>query len=77
MIKKRQKTNAVTLSGQFITWIASGWYIVTVLFIVAVAKSEDGREIAAIFRVTLFGIIPAIEIWSSPPLKNYVASFFK
>jgi hypothetical protein len=42
-----------------------------------VIKNENGREIAAVFRLSQFGIIPAIEIWTSPPLRKYVNSFFK
>jgi hypothetical protein len=77
VVKKRQKTNAVTLSGQFATWMAGGWYIVTGLFISFASHSENGREIAAVFRLTQFGIIPVIEIFTSPPLKRFVIDFFR
>jgi hypothetical protein len=30
-----------------------------------------------VFRLTQFGIIPVIEIFTSPPLKRFVIDFFR
>jgi hypothetical protein len=77
VIRKRQKNNAVSMLGQFLTWLASGWYIGIGTLISYVIKSDDGREIAVVFRLSQFSIIPAIEIMTSPPLRTYFKWFFK
>ncbi len=77
VIRKRKKNNAVSMLGQFLTWLASGWYIGIGTLISYVIKSDDGREIAVVFRLSQFSIIPAIEIMTSPPLRTYFKRFFK
>jgi hypothetical protein len=42
-----------------------------------VRQDDVGREVAAMLRLSQFGLIPAIEILTSPPLKRHVANFFK
>jgi hypothetical protein len=42
-----------------------------------VRRDDVGREVAAMLRLSQFGLIPAIEILTSPPLKRHVANFFK
>jgi hypothetical protein len=77
VVKNRHRTNAISLSGQFITCIAGGWYIFMGLIITYITRSEKSREIAALFRVSQFGVIPAIEIYTSPPLTRFVKGIFK
>jgi hypothetical protein len=77
VVKNRHRVNAISLSGQFITCIAGGWYIFMGLIITYVTRSEKSREIAALFRVSQFGVIPAIEIYTSPPLTRFVKGIFK
>ena len=76
-LKKRRKTNAITLTGQFLTWLAGGWYIIMALVVSITAKTERERELGAFLKVMQFGIIPAIEIATSPAIRRYVLSFFK
>ena len=52
VIRKRQKSNAISMLGQFLTWIASGWYIATGILISYIIKSDNGREIAVVFRLS-------------------------
>ena len=73
-VKARDRMNAISLSGQFLTWAAGSWYIVLGLIISATDKTDRGRELAAVVRLSQFGIIPAIEIVTSPPLKRFAQS---
>ena len=76
-LKKRHKTNAITLTGQFLTWLAGGWYIIMALVLSLTAKTEQARELGALLKIMQFGIIPAIEIVTSPAIRRYVLSFLK
>jgi hypothetical protein len=77
VVKKRRQTNAISLLGQFFTWLAECWYIIMALTLSLIAEAETARELGTIFRILQFAIIPAIEIVTSPPLKRYISSFFK
>ena len=77
VVKNRHRANAISLSGQFITCIAGVWYIFMALVISYAFRSEGSREIASMFRISQFGVIPAIEIYTSPPLTKYVKGLWK
>jgi hypothetical protein len=71
VIHKRNKTNAITLSGQFAGWIMEIWYIVLIGILNTIFNFELFREVAPFLKDLAFLLIPMVQIMTSEPIKQF------
>ena len=74
VINKRNKVNAISLTGQVAGWIMEMWYIVVIGFLNTVFNFELFREVAPFVKDLEFVLIPMIQIYSSEPIKKFMIS---
>ena len=72
VINKRNKTNAITLSGQFAGWIMEIWYIVTIGILNTIFNFELFREVAPFVKNLEFLLIPMVQIKTSEPIRQFI-----
>ena len=70
-IKQRNRTNAISMMGLFLTWILEVCYITVTGIVVTVYKQEWFREYSAILRDFDFVVVPLIQILTTPPIKRF------
>ena len=70
-IKQRNRTNAISMMGLFITWILEVCYITVTGIVVTVYNQEWFREYSALLRDFDFVLIPLVQILTSPPIKQF------
>ena len=75
VIKVRNSRNAISLAGQLVTWILETSYFLLLIFYMnfAVEHSERSREVASIFKLLEFTLIPLAQVLTSAPLKKFVS----
>ena len=75
VIKVRNSRNAISLAGQLVTGILETSYFLLMIFYMnfAVEHSERSREVASIFKLLEFTLIPLAQVLTSPPLKKFVS----
>ena len=75
VIKVRNSRNAISLAGQLVTWILEASYFLLMIFYMnfAFEHSERSREVASIFKLSEFTLIPLAQVLTSAPLKKYVS----
>jgi hypothetical protein len=76
VVKKRLRSNAFNLFGQFFTWFAECLPLAVGIVILLIEKEEIGREALAFLKIFRYILIPAVEIATSPPIKRYVLNYF-
>jgi hypothetical protein len=72
VIKQRNQTNAVTLTGQFSCFLIEIWYIVFVGLLAVPKNITYLREWAAMIKTLEFFLLPLIMITTSAPLRNFL-----
>jgi hypothetical protein len=72
VIKQRNQTNAVTLTGQFSCFLIEIWYIVFVGLLAVPKNITYLREWAAMIKTLEFFLLPFIMITTSAPLRNFL-----
>ena len=71
IIKNRNRTNAVSLVGLFISWLLQVVYVVISGFVATMLDHVWLREYTSLLRIVEFAFIPWIQIHTSPPLKQF------
>ena len=74
VINKRNKINAISLTGQVAGWIMETWYIVAIGFLNTIFNFELLREIAPFVKDLEFILIPLVQICTSEPIKKFMMS---
>ena len=71
VVKQRNKTNAISMVGLFVTWFLQVGHIIASGFIVFMFDMVWLREYTSLSRIVDFVLIPWIQIRTSTPLKQY------
>jgi hypothetical protein len=72
VIRDRNRSNSISLTGQAAGWIMEVWYIILVGVFSTIYKFELTRELSPIIKLFEFVLIPLVEIQTTPPLKRYM-----
>ena len=71
-IKNRNRTNAISLTGMFLSWAWEVWYLLLVGIISLVINDANWfRELATLIKCYEFYFIPLVQIYTSAPIKRF------
>ena len=71
VIKQRNRTNAITMVGLFLTWLMELSYYSLVVILMTLGYDGHSREIATIIKMFEFSLVPLVQIMTSPPLRRF------
>jgi hypothetical protein len=71
VIKKRNRVNAISLTGLVTGWLMEVWYIFLVGFLSLVMDRNVLREVSAVLKYYEFYLIPLVQVHTSDPLKKF------
>jgi hypothetical protein len=71
VIKKRNRVNAINLTGLVMGWLMEIWYIILVGILSLVVDSKVLREVSAVLKHFEFYLVPLIQVHTSDPLKKF------
>ena len=74
VIKKRNMTNAVSLSGLFICWLLEAFHLIFGGFLALVVGGHWNRLLSIFIRYLEFVLVPLVHIHTSPPIRRYLMS---
>ena len=70
---KRDRVNAIGLSGQLAVWLMEIWYIILIGLLHPLINFELFREVAPFIKCLEFGMIPLVQIHTSNPIKSFMS----
>ena len=71
-IKNRNRTNAISLTGMFLSWAWEVWYLLLVGIISLVINDANWfRELATLIKCYEFYFIPLVQIYTSAPIRRF------
>ena len=70
--RQRNKTNAVTMLGLFLTWLMEFSYFGWIIIFLAVGDFQQSPEIATLIKMSEFTMVPLDKVFTSPPLRRFV-----
>ena len=71
-LKNRNHSNAISLTGLFISWAWEVWYILLVSIISLLINDANWfRELATLIKCYEFYFIPLVQIYTSAPIKRF------
>ena len=74
IIKMRNRANALSITGLFVTWFMEVSYLVFVVFLSFVIKDHDFvREVVGFLRMYEYFFIPFVQIYTSSPIQKYIS----
>jgi hypothetical protein len=74
-IKMRNRINALSVTGLFVTWIMEVSYLVIILSLSFVFKDQDFvREVVTFLRMYEYFFIPLIQIYTSSPIQKFISA---
>ena len=73
VIKSRNRSNAISLSGQLTGWTMEIWYIIFVGFISTIFKFREMREVVPFLKQLEFVLVPLVQVYTSAPIRNFIA----
>ena len=62
------------MTGQMAVWAMEVWYIVVIGFLNTLFKLDPIRELAPIVKYLEFVVVPFIQVKTSAPIQQYLAS---
>ena len=77
VIKQRNQTNAVTMTGQVICFFIKIWFSIIVGLLAVPFNAFVMREWAGIIKSVDFALIPLVMILTSAPLRTFLAEKVK
>jgi hypothetical protein len=72
VIKMRNSRNAISLLGQLSTWLLETSYNLLMLYFIYLYRFDVNQELASIFKLSEFTLIPLAQVLCSPPLRNFL-----
>ena len=72
VIRIRNRSNAISLTGLFAGWMMEVWYVILLGFLTQILDSTFLREVSTVLKYYEFYLIPLVEIHSSPPIKRFI-----
>jgi hypothetical protein len=73
VIKKRNQVNAISMTGQIAAWLMEVWYAFLIGFLSVFYNVDILREVASLLKSYEFALIPLVEIYASPPIREFTA----
>ncbi len=75
VIKMRNRANAISITGLFAGWIMEIWYLVLAGFLLFIVKDNTSiRQVISCVRMYEFFLIPLVQVYTSPPMKKFMAA---
>ena len=73
-VKLRNSKNAISLIGQLSTWLLEILYFAMLIFFsqLTFRTIEASREIASLFKLSEFTIVPLVQILCCPMLRRFI-----
>lgn len=71
IITKRNRSNAVSMSGELITWLTEILYILIIGIASNFIDSDVLNQVSPFVKDASFLVVPVVYIWTSGPLKEY------
>jgi hypothetical protein len=71
VIKKRNRVNAINLTGLVMGWLMEVWYIILVGIFSLFIESKVLREISLVLKQFEFYLFPLVQVHTSDPLKKF------
>jgi hypothetical protein len=72
VIRQQNRKNAITIVGQFCSWIFELSYFFLLIFFATRPYHDHRREIASIIKLSEFSFIPLVQILTTSSLKQFV-----
>ena len=72
VVRKRNRTNAISMTGLLITLLMELAYNCWIVIFMTRGNFEQLREIFTLVKMAEFSAVPAVQILTSPPLRNHV-----
>jgi hypothetical protein len=74
VVKQRNKSNAVSMVGQFAGWVMEIWYVLLIGLLSGFYNMEKMREFSSLVKDLEFVLIPLVEIYTSLPIRNFISN---
>ncbi len=74
VIRMRNRSNAISLTGLFAGWTMEVWYVILLGFMTQILDSTFLREVPTVLKYYEFFLIPLVETHSSPPIIKFIQS---
>ena len=71
-LKSRNKTNAISMVGQIVSWVMEIWYIVLVGLLSTLFQVELLREVSVLIKTTEYFLIPMVQVLTSAPISKFL-----
>ena len=71
-IKKRNKRNAISMTGQLSGWFFRSLNIILVGILFHIYEIDLLRNVMSLFKNLEFGLISFVQIMTSPPIKMFM-----
>ena len=72
LIHQRNRKNAITMVGQFCSWILELSYFFLLIFFATRLYHDQRREIASIIKLSEFSFIPLVQIITTSSMTQFV-----
>ncbi len=71
VIQHRNKTNAVSMFGQVLSWFMEVWYILLVGILSTFVKMEFLRGVFVLIKCSEYCLVPMVQILTSAPIRRF------
>jgi hypothetical protein len=72
VIHQRNRKNAITMVGQFCSWILELSYFFLLIFFASRLYHDQRREIASIIKLSEFSFIPLVQILTTSSMTQFI-----
>jgi hypothetical protein len=77
VIKKRNRVNAISLTGLVMGWLMKVWFIILVGILSLFIDSHVLREVSTVLKHFEFYLVPLVQVHTSDSLKKSRVIFMK
>ena len=70
-LSSRNRSNAISMAGQIISWITEVWYLAFLGLLSIVLKGSTLREVATMIKIADFFLVPLIQVMTSSPIQKF------
>ena len=71
-LRIRNRTTAISMVGQILSWFMQVWYTVLVGVLSTMFKVDLLREISVLVKISQYFYIPLLQIFTSTHIKNFI-----
>ena len=70
-LSSRNRSNAISMAGQVITWLSEIWFLVFLGLLSIVLKGSMLREVGVMIKVADYFLVPFIHVMTSSPVQKF------